>query len=347
MASIRLGLAYDFRNPPASGLDNPALYSRLLSQIKLADTLGYASIWLTEHHFVEDGYMPSFPVAAAAIAAVTTRVEISSDILLLPFHHPIRLAEDLAVVDNLANGRLMLGVGMGYAPHEFRAFGVERRHRVSLLEEGIEVLRRAWTDDRLSFAGRRWRFDDVPVRPRPVPRPGAAHQGPPIWMAAMSEPAARRAARLGAHLLPQGRREMVLDPWRDELAKLGRDPAAYRVGIIRPWLVTDEADRLWPRIREAERYRLAQYAQWFGEAGDQEMLGGGSAAGTRGGGWIPQSYIVGDADHVAGELARFAAEYGFTDVVSWGAPPGIEPELMNESHERFAREVMPRLFRKS
>ena len=336
--SIHLGLAYDFRNPPSSGLTNPSLYTRLLSQIKLADTLGYHSIWLTEHHFVEDGYMPSFVGAAAAIAAVTARVEISSDILLLPFHHPLRLAEDLAVVDNLSNGRLMLGVGMGYAPHEFRAFGVDRRHRVSLLEEGVEVLRRAWSQERFSFAGRRWRFDDVAVRPRPV-RAG----GPPIWMAAMSEPAARRAARLGAHLLPQGRREVVLDPWRDELARLGRREGDYRVGIIRPWLVTDDADRLWPRIREAERYRLKQYAQWFGEAGDQEMLGGGSASGTAGGGWIPQTYIVGDAARVADELLRFSAEYGITDVISWGAPPGIEPEVMNESHERFAREVMPRL----
>jgi alkanesulfonate monooxygenase SsuD/methylene tetrahydromethanopterin reductase-like flavin-dependent oxidoreductase (luciferase family) len=333
---LRFGVAYDFRNPPGSGLSNPELYAGVLAQAELVDRLGYDQIWITEHHFVEDGYVPSFVAVAGAIAARTKSVRISSDILLLPFAHPLRLAEDLAVLDVLSNGRMELGVGMGYALHEFRAFGISRRERVSRTEEGIAVLQQAWKGERFDHHGKHWNFEGACVRPRPV-QPG----GPPLWLAAMSEAGARRAARYGLNLLPQGDRRFVLDPWRADLAATGRSPDDFRVGLIRPWLVTSDRARDWPRIREAERYRDKMYAEWLTASGDDVTLAwAGPAADVRP---IPQTWIIGDADEVYDELARFVAEFGITDVVTWGAAPGVAPEAMNESLERFAREVMPRL----
>jgi alkanesulfonate monooxygenase SsuD/methylene tetrahydromethanopterin reductase-like flavin-dependent oxidoreductase (luciferase family) len=331
MAQLRFGVAYDFRNPPDSGRSLPELYARCLEQIRSIDRLGYDAVWITEHHFVDDGYVPSFVAVAGAIAAATRRVAISSNVLLMPFAHPVRLAEDLAVLDNLSNGRMMLGVGLGYAHHEFRAFGVDRRHRVSLTEEGIEILRRAWSEDRFDFHGTRFRFEGVAVRPRPV-QPG----GPPLWIAAMSEAGARRAARLGAHLLPQGRRPVVLDPWYEELEARDRRREDYRVGILRPFVVTDDRAAIWPKIRAAERYRVAVYERWLREAGDQEVLQTTPEPNA-----IPQSYIVGGAQEVADEIAAFAERFGVTDLITWGAPPGVSPELMNDSLERFASDVMP------
>ncbi|MGE0485040.1 MAG: LLM class flavin-dependent oxidoreductase [Gammaproteobacteria bacterium] len=334
MSRLRFGVAFDFRNPPGSGKRLPEVYAECLAQIRAVDALGYDSVWITEHHFVEDGYVPSFVAVAGAVAAATTKVAISSNVLLMPFHHPVRLAEDLAVLDNLSNGRLMLGVGLGYAHHEFRAFGVERRHRVSLTEEGIEILQRAWREDRFSFTGKRYRFDDVAVRPRPV-QPG----GPPLWVAAMSEAGARRAARLGAHLLPQGRRRVVLEPWREEVLARGGRVEDYRVGILRPFVVTSAAER--QRVREAvlagERYRMEIYAKWLGEAGDQEILHSAPAADA-----IPQNLVIGGPDEVGDAIEAFVAEFGVTDLMTWGAAPGVPAAIFAESLERFAREVMPR-----
>ena len=122
--ALRLGVAYDFRNPPASGMSHQSLYAAIMDQVAWLDGLGLDLVWFTEHHFVEDGYLPSWIPVAAAMAARTRHVRFSCDVCLLPFNHPIRLAEDLAVLDNISGGRVEIGVGMGYAPHEFRGFGL-------------------------------------------------------------------------------------------------------------------------------------------------------------------------------------------------------------------------------
>ena len=129
---LRLGVVYDFRNPPESGMRTQDLYAAVMDQVVLLDSLGLDLAWFTEHHFVEDGYLPSWIPVAAAMAARTKQMRFSCDVCLLPFNHPIRLAEDLAVLDNLSGGRIEIGVGMGYAPHEFRGFGIPQSRRLSL-----------------------------------------------------------------------------------------------------------------------------------------------------------------------------------------------------------------------
>src|ERR1700682_3842094 len=111
---IRFGVLHGFRTPPATGLSFPDFYRRTLDQIVLAEQLGYDQVWITEHHFIDDGYMPSPLVVAGAIGALTERVMIGQDVMLVPFVNPVRLAEDLAVLDNLSDGRTMLGAGIGY-----------------------------------------------------------------------------------------------------------------------------------------------------------------------------------------------------------------------------------------
>lgn len=333
---LRVGLVYDFRNTSATGMDNPSLYAAIMDQVAWLDGLGLDLVWFTEHHFLEDGYLPSWIPVAGALAARTKHARFSCDVCLLPFNHPIRLAEDLAVLDNISGGRVEVGLGMGYAPHEFRGFGLPVSRRVSLTDEGIAVLKQCFTGERFSFSGKRYEFSDVVIRPGYV-QPG----GPPLWVAAMSEAGARRAARFDTNLLPQGARSAALDPWRAELVATGRDPDTKRVGIIRSCLVTDDAERDWPPVRAAERYRMSVYARFQAEIG-----GGVSAGGVRGNtdaARIPQSWVVGDVEHCAAELGAFIREYGITDLVSWAVPPGMRPEQMNRSLERFFRDVVPRL----
>lgn len=143
---LRLGVVYDFRNPSDSGLDTPRLYAEILDQVTWLEQLGLDLVWFTEHHFVADGYLPSWAPVAGAMAARTQRMRFSTDICLLPFHQPVRLAEDLAVLDNVSGGRVELGIGMGYAPHEFRGFGVPISHRVSRTDFFAEAGRRVAPD---------------------------------------------------------------------------------------------------------------------------------------------------------------------------------------------------------
>jgi alkanesulfonate monooxygenase SsuD/methylene tetrahydromethanopterin reductase-like flavin-dependent oxidoreductase (luciferase family) len=329
MLPLRLGVAYDFRNPPDSGIDNVSLYAAVLDQVAWLDQLGLDLVWFTEHHFVDDGYLPSWVPVAGAMAARTRRVRFGTDICLLPFNHPLRLAEDLAVLDNLSGGRVELGCGMGYAPHEFRGFGFPVSRRVSLTNEGIEVLKHCFSGERFSYHGRRYHFDDVRIAPGYV-----QEGGPPLWLAAMADGGARRAAEHRTHFLPQGPRA-VLDGWRDAVIAAGDDPWSYRVGIIRGCLVTDDAERDWPLVREAERYRMRLYNRFFAESGQTGLSGAGAQ--------IPQTWIVGDVDHCVSQLAGFVAEHGITDIVTWGVPPGLTAFDMTASLAAFATKVAPRV----
>ena len=139
--------------------------------------------------------------------ALTTTMRFSTDICLMPFREPVRLAEDLAVLDNISGGRMELGTGMGYAAHEVAGFDLPLSRRVSLAEEAIEILRLAWSGEPFSYEGKRYTYRDLRVAPDPV-QPG----GPPVWVAATSEADALRAARCDTNLLPQGPNAAVLEP---------------------------------------------------------------------------------------------------------------------------------------
>ncbi len=328
--TVRFGLVYDFRNPERWRQPWPEVFRALLEQIEYADQLGFDSIWITEHHFAADGYTPSPIPLLAAVAARTRRVKLGTDILLAPLYHALRLAEDAATVDILSNGRLMLGLGMGYRDEEFEAFGQSRRERARRTEETIDVLRGAWGDEPFTYEGRYYRVRDLVVTPKPVQRPG-----PPLWLAAASEPSARRAARHGLHLLPQGDRTNTYDAWLDELARLGRHPAEYRIGLIKPWFAADSRDDpVWKEVAEHERYRWSVYQPW---------IAAGAYAGTVAGESRPidQTYLIGPPARLVEEFHRFREFLPVTDFIGWGTPAGMEPAKVTPYLERFAAEVMP------
>lgn len=329
MHNLRVGVCYDFRNPPDSGVSDQALYSEILEQVAWLDQIGADLVWFTEHHFVEDGYLPSWIPVAGAMSSVTKHVRFGTDICLMPFNHPVRLAEDLAVLDNLSGGRVEVGLGMGYAPHEFRGFGFPVSRRVSLMEEGIEVLQKCFSGERFSYQGKRYQFEDVVITPGYV-----QEGGPPLWVAAMSEAGAMRAAHYDTHFLPQGLKANSYDPWIDKLQSTGRNPADYRVGIIRSILVTEDRDKDWQAVRAAERYRMALYQRFFEESGE-----GFGEKGEP----VPQTWIVGDVDECVAELTKFILEFGITDIVSMAVPPGMRAEQMGDSLEKLFTQVVPRV----
>ena len=329
MHELRIGVSYDFRNPVNSGVSDAHLYAEILEQVKWLDQIGADMVWFTEHHFVEDGYLPSWVPVAGAMAAVTSHVRFGTDICLMPFNHPIRLAEDLAVLDNISGGRVDIGLGMGYAPHEFRGFGFSPSRRVSLMNEGIEVLQQCFTGERFSYHGKRYQFEDVIIKPGYVQK-----GGPPIWLAAMSEPGALRAAHYDTNFLPQGLRKRSFDPWVEALQSTDRKTSDKRVGIIRSILVTDDRSADWPVIRAAEKYRMQLYNRFFEESGE-----GFGETGEP----VPQTWIVGDVEHCIAELKSFIREFGITDIVTMAVPPGLRADQMGDSLQLLFSEVVPRL----
>jgi alkanesulfonate monooxygenase SsuD/methylene tetrahydromethanopterin reductase-like flavin-dependent oxidoreductase (luciferase family) len=329
MHEVRIGVSYDFRNPVNSGLSDAHLYAEILEQVKWLDQIGADMVWFTEHHFVEDGYLPSWVPVAGAMAAVTSHVRFGTDICLMPFNHPIRLAEDLAVLDNISGGRVDIGLGMGYAPHEFRGFGFPPSRRVSLMNEGIEVLQRCFTGERFSYHGKRYQFEDVIITPGYV-----QEGGPPLWLAAMSEAGALRAAHFDTNFLPQGLRQRSFDPWVEALESSDRKTSDKRVGIIRSILVTDDKSADWPVIRAAEKYRMELYNRFFEESGEGFGEDGDP---------VPQTWVIGDVEHCVAELKSFIKDFGITDIVTMAVPPGLRTDQMGDSLQLLFTKVVPRL----
>jgi alkanesulfonate monooxygenase SsuD/methylene tetrahydromethanopterin reductase-like flavin-dependent oxidoreductase (luciferase family) len=346
---IRIGVLYGFRNPAGSGLSFPAMYERVLQQIDLVDRLGFDHVWITEHHFVDDGYMPSPLVMSGAIAARTSRVAIGQDVMLLPFANPVRLAEDLVVLDNLSNGRMMVGAGMGYVPSEFAAMGIPRGERRQRMDETLEILRRAFTEEDFDFDGMHFQLQHVCVRPRPV-----QSGGPPIWVAAMGEPGAQRAARFDAHLLPQGDRRAVLDPWRTALAERGRDASDYRVGIARPLVVNDDPGAAAASSNGVALAKVAAggsvpfesmrvYEGWLSELSATDRMKTQLIEGNQDGTLIPQDAFIGSAQACVAEARRMNAQYGITDIIVPGYTGAQPAETVDANLVRIANEVLPAL----
>jgi alkanesulfonate monooxygenase SsuD/methylene tetrahydromethanopterin reductase-like flavin-dependent oxidoreductase (luciferase family) len=330
---MRFGLLYDFRNPAEWRMPDERLYAQTIEQIVFAEQLGFHSIWISEHHFLDDGYCPSLLAMAAHVAARTTRVRIGTSVLLLPFHDPLRVAEDAATVDILSGGRLDLGIGLGYRAEEFEVFGFPRRQRPSRFEEHLAILRKAWSGEPFTHQGR-YRTITKPIRvtPRPLQRPH-----PPIWCAASSIPAAERAARERLHLTIRGNRQ-IYDAWAYGLRAIGEDASAYQCVTRRSFYVCDDPERGWAEIAPYILYQTRAYDAW-GSAGLSAMTDTSAALEQR----ARATWFIGPPRQVAAEIRAYHERLPFTELIGFGVPPGMEPEKMYGPLERFAREVMPLL----
>jgi probable F420-dependent oxidoreductase len=331
---LSFGLWYDFRNPAPWRRPWQRLYQETLEQVAWADSLGFDSVWLSEHHFTDDGYLPSLLPMLAALAMRTSHLRLGTAVLLAPLHHPLRLAEDAAVVDVLSGGRLELGVAPGYRADEFALLGVRRAERGRRTDETIEILKAAWSAQRFSYRGSCFRFEDVVVTPPPLQRPH-----PPIWVGGSSQASAKRAAHHGCHFLPDADAPAELyQLYRTQLATNGHDPGRFRVATSRAVYVCDDPERGWREVQEHYLYAANRYRQW-------------SAAGNAEHPHRPlkqadelsrDSYLVGTPDMVAQEISRLRQALPFDRLIFWARPPGLSVASSSRSLELFAQQVLPR-----
>ncbi len=336
---IDVGVMFSFRNPAAWRRAFQDVYADELQLVQEAERLGFDTIWLTEHHFADDGYSPSIITIAAAIAAATERVRIGFNLLLLPLHNAIRVAEDIATLDVIANGRIDPGFGQGYAPHEFAGYGIDRSERLSRFLEGLKVLQGLWSQDTFSYEGRHYQIDSARLVPKPVQTPM------PLWLGATSEAGVRRAGRMGANLLglASGKLQTIYDEARQTG---GYDPDTAKVLQLHWTHTAASEDAAWDEAGPHFHHLLSVYGQWAADAGGHQAIP------------MPPPPPVeqlrdpaqrmmfrpgfGTAATVAATLNRAVGRMRCTHIAT-GVLPGMAPERTRASLERFAAEVAPRL----
>ena len=325
---VRFELAYDLFCPPSSPVPMAAHYAAMLDQADYADSHGFDAVHFNEHHGVEENYLPSPLVAAAAVAARTRKVQLRT-LLLTPFYGPVKLAEDIAVVDLLSGGRMVPVFAAGYVDREFEMFGKDLADRRRTVDSAVEFVRRAWTEDEVEFEGRR-----VRVTPKPVQQPH-----PPIVMAGTSRVAARAAARLADDFLASEEWRTVYREACVELGKPDPGPGPKRLPFIH---VTEDPERDWPHIAPFLLTAIGKYLGWT--TGNVQAVGRTTSAPfqIRTEEDLRQSpaYRIVTPD----ECVELVAGLGQDGLVrlnpGWG---GYDPQLAWSSLELLATKVLPQL----
>jgi alkanesulfonate monooxygenase SsuD/methylene tetrahydromethanopterin reductase-like flavin-dependent oxidoreductase (luciferase family) len=315
----------------------------MIAQARLAESLGFETLWAHEHHSQAMTY-PDPLLVLAALAPHTRTARLGTNMLLLPLWHPLRVAEGAAMVDVLSGGRLILGVAAGYAQDEFAAFGVDRKQRGRRMENGLALIRRVWTEDKVHADTADGRLDGYTLFPRPIQRPA-----PPIYVGGLADAAIRRAARLGdGYLLSAGstveeiRRRIAVYQAALRASPTGEHPtgdapSATRLPIAVNRVVhvagsraeRDEMTRLL-----AERF-LSAYDRWGHE--DVQRLGSPERAV---GETARQHFVIGEASECV-EQIRVYEEMGVRHVACLMNFGGPVLDLVEASLRRFGEAVLP------
>ena len=319
----RFELRYDLRNPADAGVSVADRYEAALEQIAWGEQHGFGAVTLSEHHGTDDAYLPSPLVFAAAVAARTEHITIRVAALIAPFHDPLRIAEDAAVVDQLSRGRLQLVVANGYVAEEFAMFAKEPSERVAAVVEMVETLKAAWTGEPFEYRGR-----TVRVTPRPF-----GDGRPPLFLGGASAGAARRAARIADAFFPTDATHW--ETYRAALVERG-GPDFGPMPPVGPKFVhvSEDVDRDRRLLAPFVRNERESYGRWAEAAG----LDTGFRRVGPGGVWDDPEYRVVTAAQCIELIDGLGAEVTMPINPMMGGTP---PELAWESLRRIVDEVMP------
>ncbi|MGM5069126.1 LLM class flavin-dependent oxidoreductase [Rhodococcus qingshengii] len=258
---IKVGLLMALQAPASSELSSPEIFSSVPRLAEMLESHGFDSMFFTEHHGSDLNEVPSPFIASAAAAATTDKLRIGSAVALPAFYNPVRLAEDVTTLDNLSNGRVTVGVGMGYRQAEFDSFGVNAKFKVSHLIESVEILQRALRGEVFDFEGRVHSLRGVKVRPT------AVQPTVPIWMGAQKRPGLTRAGNLGLSLPLSGAPIQIAAKQRkiylEALAEGGFAHDSVEYPIVRECFCAPTDDEAWATAAPFLSMLFAEYSQFI------------------------------------------------------------------------------------
>jgi probable F420-dependent oxidoreductase len=310
-------------------------FAETIRECERAEAAGFDSVWLGEHHNNRTLY-PAPLIGLAAIAGRTRTVRLGTAVLLLPLYHPLAVAEEAAMVDMISGGRLILGVGAGYAPEEFAAFGVSLTERGSRMDEAVPLIQRLWSEDKVTHAGRHYHLADAAVSPRPVQRPR-----PPIWFGGWVEPAIRRAGRLGEAWLggPSAKLDEVgacVRLYREVRRAAGREPEAGDVALMRYVFVADSVERA--RDLAGTAFVRAFEDTYFRWPHPVVKRPAGSLTIER---LAEDRIVLGDPASCIRQIQRFREALALGHLIFRVSAPGIPRDAAMRSLDMLTREVLP------
>lgn len=351
---MKFGMLHLFESP--SGKSEYQVVKEQMFLMRAAEDLGFDSVWPAEHHFTEYGYCSSPALSLAAVASATHKIRLGAGVAVLPFHNPIRAAEEFAMLDLISDGRLEFGIGRGYQPAEFKGFGIDQAHARGIFSESLEIIRQAWTQERVNFKGAHFDIEDQPVHPKPLQRPH-----PPIWIAALSKASFAMAAQMGFNLLCApvfglGASDAVLlNSYREGLRSAGFDPASREIGALCmvycgettaqarrdfadpvTWFYRTMSKYVAPTAGALPAKTYENYAAtqvFAASVSFQQLLDRGAV-------------ICGDRDHCLKRMLALRKRYGMTTLLCWTRMGGLDGRKVLRSMELMQKHVIPE-FRKA
>jgi alkanesulfonate monooxygenase SsuD/methylene tetrahydromethanopterin reductase-like flavin-dependent oxidoreductase (luciferase family) len=334
VSRLTFGYLYDFRNPAQWRRPWPELYAEILDFAAWSESIGFDGAWVPEHHGADDGYMPSPLIALAAIAARTRTLRLGSAIALAPLYHPLRFAEECAVLDHLSNGRLDMAVAVGYRRREAEAYGVDFGKRGSRTDEFLEIVTRLWRGETVTFAGQHFNIHNASIAQAP------SRGRIPLYLGGFNDKAIARTAKYGDGYF--GNMDVV-DLYREKLRAAGKDADSGRIRIQGLFTVVARdpvaaMDELAPYFLHVNN----TYGEWLNEdraatgMDDKGMLKPMSLDAFKASGILsiltpPQAIAMFERMRAQAPVEHFMMML----------PPGLPPVQFKPYAETFARDVMP------
>ena len=342
---MKLGLIYDLRNPERWAKPWPKHYGEFVEHVAYMEQLGFELLELPEHHFDPDAYIPNPIPILAALAVKTQRILLGSNLFIIPNHHPVRLAEDVAMVDILSNGRVVFKAGAGGRRNEPPGLGFKEEHRFGRNTEGMEIIKRCWTEEVFDFDGHHYKLKGVRALPKPVQKPH-----PPIFMPAMNLRSMERNVRLGYGANMGYALHGVADmsewkqwhkQWTDTLRKHSRAPDELPTSSFPILFATDDPERAWNKHKEGILHVAQSYATMMGAQAFTAMIGRPPPEKPED---LPNwNRIFLTPDDCVKHIQEYYGDALPDHLVLWGDRPGMTLEESAQFHQTFIEKVWPRI----
>ncbi|HKD65257.1 MAG TPA: LLM class flavin-dependent oxidoreductase [Candidatus Binataceae bacterium] len=347
---MKFGMLHLFENP--AGKSERQVLKEEIDLMRSAEDLGFDSVWASEHHFSEYGFCASPALTLAAVAPQTKNIRLGTGVSVLPFNHPVRIAEEIALLDLISEGRVDFGVGRGFQPIEYKGFHVDQSRSHEIFDEALDIVLQAWTQQKLDYPGKHFRFEIDQVFPKPVQKPH-----PPVWVAAVSGDSFGAAGKRGLNLLCApafgfygDSAARLIQRYHDGL-RLAPNPTRPRdIGVLCMVYCgeTEEQARrdftgpvLWtyrtlakyiapPTRQEASQgYELYEQLRSICASISWDQLKATGAV------------ICGDRDSCINQLSALKERFGCTQLLCWTRMGGLESDKVTRSMDLMRKHVIP------